>query len=239
MAIVQKFLSLVFGADNFSSLVLQVLYIFVALHSTFPVVLTSHSQVGPFDTVLGKRAYPAHTNRTNGFGDSMQAPFDCDFFDKKLQHGSVEELEAMHRSVLKRQRVVMDRLLELGDEGLKLEGVHLPASLVHLSLLRSTGNIHWGVASATGVLSTSLIPPPRCIRLLSRHALPRDSCIVRTSNTSPSMSIPIMTHRSNAPMLLPKCFRNHCIYPQTSKASSLQSQKSDPLHCWLLIHASC
>lgn len=157
--------------------------LFPLLYHMFSVVLTFPGQVGHFDTVLGKRAYPTHSSRTNGFGESMQAPFDCDFFDKKLQHGSVEELEAMHRSVLKRQRVVMDRLLELGEEGLKLEGVHMSVSFVYLSILRSTGNIHRSMANATGAVTTSLMFPLNWIRFLFRHALIKDSPIVRISNT--------------------------------------------------------
>lgn len=80
-------------------------------------------QVASSDKVAGKRRAHSYQNgHANGGPNSLQAPFECTIFDQKLQHAGLEELEAMHRSVLKRQKMVLDRLLDLGEGKLKSEG---------------------------------------------------------------------------------------------------------------------
>ncbi|GMH33243.1 hypothetical protein BSKO_01077 [Bryopsis sp. KO-2023] len=72
-----------------------------------------HYQAGSSGKVLGKRTrFADEHGYANG---GMDAPFDSNFLYHKLQHGSLEDLEEMLNSVMKRRKIVLDKLVESSD----------------------------------------------------------------------------------------------------------------------------
>ncbi|GMH36449.1 hypothetical protein BSKO_04317 [Bryopsis sp. KO-2023] len=72
-------------------------------------------------SLLERRLHPGEGRGGEHKGALPQAPFHSDFLVKKLEEGSLEELEAMLESVTKRRTVVMDELLEMDEDRLKKE----------------------------------------------------------------------------------------------------------------------